>query len=213
MSQATAFEKDLLPKAFQDAFGSIAQKLVFELNIFLTTRQMGRTTKADRALQKSYEEISAQAREKRISFGYAINLLVDAIFMHMSSTRKININRLRPLRNGSTNFDINMKSASRLRISDARLYRAVNSFLDHERRAWALNCHDVSTVVERDLSTLRREFISEMLEDGYVTYETRGEDQRVKTTKALNDNFYSVQELCADETPLIGNFNRIFKNG
>jgi hypothetical protein len=213
MNQAAIVEKDLLPKAFQDTFIQLAQKLRSEINVFLNVRQEGRNTKADKTLRKSYDELSAQAREKRISFGYAINLLVDAVFTHMATTKKVNINDLRPLRNGAEQYDIDMKSASRLRVSDARLYRAVNWFLDQERRAWALNCPDVSTLVERDLSALRREFISEMHEDGYVTYETRGEDQRVKVTQALIDNFYSIQELRADDTPLAGNYEKIFKKG
>lgn len=213
MNQAVTVDRNVVPHAFQDTFIQIAQMLRSEVGIFLGARQKGRKTRADRALERSYDEISGQAREKKISFGYAINLLVDAIFTHMASTRKINVNDLRPVRTGPVHHEINMKSASRLRISDARLYRAVNSFLDQERRAWALHCRNVTTLVERDLSALRRDFISEMHEDGYVIYESKGDEQLVKITQALADNFYAPQELRADETPLVGSFNRIFRKG
>lgn len=211
MNQTVTAQRDLLPEAFQDAFTQLAQKLRAETKVFFDARKTGRKTKADRALEKSYEELSRQAREKQISFGYAINLLVDAIFVHMSATRKVNVNDLRPLRNGLEDYEIDMNSASRLRISDARLYRAVNSFLDQERRAWAVHCPNVSTLVERDLTALRRKFISEMYEDGYVVYENKGDEQRVKITQALIDNYHSPLELRADETPFIGNFSRIYK--
>jgi hypothetical protein len=213
MDQTVTAQRDLLPQAFQDAFIQIAQKLRSETKLFFDARNTGRKTKADRALEKSYDELSKQAREKQISFGYAINLLVDAVFAHMSATRKVNVNELRPLRSGPADYEIDMNPASRLRISDARLYRAVNSFLDQERRAWTIHCPNVSTVVERDLTSLRRDFISELHEDGYVVYESQGDELRVKITQALIDNYYSPSETRADETPFIGNFSRIFKKG
>jgi hypothetical protein len=213
MNQTAIDHRDTLPQTFQTAFIQIAQALRTEMAVFLEARKAGRKSKADRALEKSYEELSNQAREKKISFGYAVNLLVDAIFAHMSITRKINVNDLRPLRSDLANNEIDMNSAARLRISDARLYRAVNFFLDQERRAWALHCPNVSTLVERDLSALRRDFIAEMIEDGYLVYENKEDDQRVKITQALIDNYYSPFELRGDETPFIGDFSRIFKKG
>ena len=213
MNQIATDQRDTLPQAFQTTFIQIAQVLRTEMAVFLEARKAGRKTRADRALEKSYEEVSSQAREKKISFGYAVNLLVDAIFAHMSATRKINVNDLRPVRSALVDHEIDMKSASRLRISDARLYRAVNCFLDQERRAWTLHCPNVSTLVERDLSALRRDFIIEMIEDGYLIYDNKEDAQRVKITQALVDNYYSPVELRADETPFISNFRRIFKKG
>lgn len=213
MNQKVIDQRDTLPQAFQTAFIQIAQALRTEVATFLEARKAGRKTKADRALEKSYEDVSGQVRDRKISFGYAINLLVDAIFAHMSTTRKINVNDLRPLRSALADHEIDMNSASRLRISDARLYRAVTSFLDQERRAWALHCSNVSTLVERDLSALRRDFIAEMIEDGYLIYDKKEDGERVKITQALVDNYYSPVELRADETPFIGDFSRIYKKG
>lgn len=200
-----------LPEEFTRHFATISGNLIRETQQFFKTRDQHRSGKADKTFRKSFDEVSEQFKSRQISLGVAIKLIVDGILDHAMSTRKVNMSDLRPLRNVSPRSDIKMTSFGKLRDSDARLYRALTTFLDQERRGWATWCANVSNAATVDLSALRRDFIAEMHEDGYVSYQQEGEDLRVCATSSLREMMNFPLELRPDDIPFSVDLKKIYR--
>lgn len=187
---------DVMPENYPNRFIENLNRFLSEISLYLSTLQSRRIPKADKKFNEAYTIAKKSFSDKEISIELALDKIIAATIERKAACHNVKL---------GGEYYVASRSAQ-----EARLFRALTSYLDVELRLWGSYFPAANEEFVRSMNYLRPNFLIEAHQMGYVEFDKRDDISQVVLTRRYYERTGWLMELQSSDVPMIGDFKDIF---